>query len=119
MSVPEGTLTDDYRTELLSFYGDLLGWREIESQRRPDRLTISVGPHSYLNVRERTDPMVCFGYEHFGIVVESTDEAERLWRQLDGDERNTNLEPLSSDRDLRTFRFRYLLPLAVEIQAFS
>ena len=119
MSVPEGTLTDDYRTELLSFYGDLLGWREIESQRRPDRLTISVGPHSYLNVRERTDPMVCFGYEHFGIVVESTDEAERLWRQLDGDERNTNLEPLSSDRDLSTFRFRYLLPLAVEIQAFS
>ena len=28
MSVPAGTLTDDYRTELLEFYGRLFGWRE-------------------------------------------------------------------------------------------
>jgi hypothetical protein len=95
MSVPEGTLTDDYRAELLAFYGDLFGWREIESLRRPDRLTISVGTHTYLNVRERTDPMVCFGYEHFGIVVDSSEEAERLWSLLDAGPRDVNLEPLS------------------------
>ena len=28
MSVPPGTLTDDYRAELLEFYGGLFGWRE-------------------------------------------------------------------------------------------
>ena len=120
MSVPAGTLTDDYRTELLEFYGPLLGWREMESLRRPDRLTISVGAHTYLNVRERSDAMVCFGYEHFGIAVESPEEAERLWRVLDADSRDVNLEPLSrDDRGLTTFRFRYLLPLAVEVQAFA
>ena len=81
MSVPEGTLTDDYRTELLAFYGDLLGWRELEALRRPDRLTISVGKYTYLNVRERPEVMVCSGYEHFGIVVESSDEAKRLWNR--------------------------------------
>ena len=120
MSVPAGTLTVDYRTELLEFYGPLLGWREMESLRRPDRLTISVGAYTYLNVRERPDAMVCFGYEHFGIVVESPEEAERLWRVLDADSRDVNLEPLSrDDRGLTTFRFRYLLPLAVEVQAFA
>ena len=120
MSVPAGTLTDDYRTELLEFYGNLLGWREIESLRLPDRLTISIGPSSYLNVRERADAMVCFGYEHFGVVVESRDEAERLWNVLDGDPRDVNLEPLSRGTGgLTTFRFRYPLPLAVEVQAFS
>ena len=120
MSVPAGTLTDDYRTELLEFYGHLFGWREIESLRRPDRLTISVGLHTYVNVRERADPMVCCGYEHFGIVVASTDEAERLWKLLEADGRDVNLETLSSgDHGLTTFRFRYLLPLAVEVQAFS
>ena len=120
MSVPEGTLTDDYRTEVLDFYGDLFGWREIESLRRPDRLTISVGTHTYLNVRERTDPMVCFGYEHFGIVVDSSEEAERLWTLLDAGPRDVNLEPLSgADGGLTTFRFRYLLPLAVEVQAVA
>ena len=120
MSVPAGTLTDDYRTELLEFYGRLFGWREIESLRRSDRLTISVGAHTYVNVRERAEPMVCCGYEHFGIVVASTEEAEQLWKSLDADERDVNLEPLSSgDHGLTTFRFRYLLPLAVEVQAFS
>ena len=64
--------------------------------------------------------MVCCGYEHFGIVVASTEEAEQLWKSLDADERDVNLEPLSSgDHGLTTFRFRYLLPLAVEVQAFS
>ena len=119
MSVPAGTLTDDYRTELLEFYGGLFGWREMESLRRPDRLTISVGTHTYVNVRERAEPMVCSGYEHFGIVVASAEEVERLWRLLDVDQR-VDPEPLSSDdRGLTTFRFRHLLPLAVEVQAFS
>ena len=119
MSVPSGTLTDGFRTELLEFYGRLFGWREIESLRLPDRLSISVGRHCYLNVRERADPMVCSGYEHFGIVVASTEEAERLWNLLDTDQRDVNLEPLAKGDDgFRSFRFRYFLPLTVEVQFF-
>jgi hypothetical protein len=37
LSVPAGTLTDDYRARLLDFYGRRLGWREMEALRRPDR----------------------------------------------------------------------------------
>jgi hypothetical protein len=117
MSVPLGTLTDGYRSELLGLYGRLFDWSEIESLRLPDRLTISVGQHSYLNVRERSDPMICSGYEHFGIVVASTEEAERIWNVLDRDPRQVNLESLSTGDDgYRSFRFRYLLPLTVEVQ---
>ena len=119
MSVPSGTLTDAYRAELLEFYAALFGWREIESLRLPDRLTVSVGRHGYVNIRERPDPMVCSGYEHFGIVVESTDLVERLWKQLDRDPRDVQLEPLTTGDDgYRSFRFRYLLPLTVEVQYF-
>jgi hypothetical protein len=119
MSVSAGTLTDRYRTELLEFYGGLFGWREIELLRRPDRLTVSVGGHCYVNVRERLEPMVCSGYEHFGVVVASADEAERLWSALDGDPREVSLEPLKRGEDgSRSFRFRYLLPLAVEVLFF-
>src|ERR1700674_4226348 len=35
MSVPSGTLTDNYRSELLEFYGGLFGWREMEAFRLP------------------------------------------------------------------------------------
>jgi hypothetical protein len=119
MSVPAGTLTDDYRHELLAFYGNLLGWREIESLRLPDRLTISVGHHTYLNLRERPEVMTCTGYEHFGIVVNSADEADRLWRALNADPRELHLEALeTTDNGFRSFRFRYLLPLTVEVQHF-
>jgi hypothetical protein len=37
MSVPPGTLTDRYWTDLLGLYGNLLGWREMEAFPRPDR----------------------------------------------------------------------------------
>jgi len=117
MSVPPGTLSDEYRDELLRFYGSLVGWREIEALRLPDRLTLSVGGHTYVNVRERDDVMHTTGYEHFGIVVESSDAADRLWRQLDQDPHDLGLTPLgASENGYRSFRFRYLLPLAVEIQ---
>ena len=118
MSVPEGTLTDDFRVAVLEFYGELFGWREIESLRLPDRLTILVGERTYINVRERFEPMVCSGYEHFGIGVASREEAARLWEVLSADERDVDLAPLATSGDgLTSFRFRYLLPLAVEVQA--
>src|ERR1700730_7258568 len=117
MSVPSGTLTDEYRAQLFGFYGPLFGWRELESLRLPDRLTISVGRHCYVNIRERLDVMVCHGYEHFGIVVGSREEAERLWATLDRDPRDVHLDPLTSGDDgFRSFKFRHLLPLAVEVQ---
>ena len=79
MSVPAGTLTDEYRTELLDFYGRHFGWREVESLRLPDRLTMSVGGRTYVNIRERPESMTCLGYEHFGLLVESPEDADRIW----------------------------------------
>jgi hypothetical protein len=119
MSVAPGTLTDEFRDELLAFYGALLGWREIDALRLPDRLTISTGAHTYVNVRERDDVMACHGYEHFGIVVESTADAEGIWTRLDAETREVNLSPIKEgDNGYRVFRFRYLLPMAVEVTAF-
>jgi hypothetical protein len=120
MSVPEGTLTDEYRTRLLEFYGRMFGWREMESLRLPDRLTVAVGRFSYINVRERPDSMVCHGYEHFGILVDSAEDLQRLWAGLADEQAKVLLEPLSvSDDGQGSFRFRYLLPMAVEVQFFA
>jgi catechol-2,3-dioxygenase len=119
MSVPEGTLTDGYRTRLLDFYGRRLGWREMESLRRPDRLTIAVGAGSYINVRERVDSMVSHGYEHFGILLPSAEDLQALWNDLAHDG-YVELEPLAPDaRGEGSFRFRFLLPMAVEAQYYA
>jgi hypothetical protein len=120
MSVPEGTLTDEYRARLLEFYGRRLGWHEMESLRLPDRLTVAVGRSSYVNIRERPDSMVSHGYEHFGVLVRSTEDLQQLWAELANEENDVQLEPLStSDDGEGSFRFRYLLPMAVEAQFYA
>jgi hypothetical protein len=120
MSVPEGTLTDGYRARLLEFYGRTLGWREMESLRLPDRLTVAVGPSSYINIREQPESMVTHGYEHFGVLVRSAEDLQRLWADLANEEDDVQLEPLSTNDDGEgSFRFRYLLPMAVEAQFYA
>ena len=120
MSVPVGTLTDGYRVRLLEFYGRLLGWSEIEFLRRPDRLTISVGHSSYINLRERPDSMVSHGYDHFGVLVGSAVELRELWAQLAAEDEDVHLEDLETGAQGEgSFRFRYLLPMAVEAQFYA
>lgn len=120
MSVPEGTLTDEYRTRLLEFYRRILHWRELESLRRPDRLTVAVGRFSYINIRERPESMVTHGYEHFGVLLRSAEDLRQLWDDLANEEDDLQLEPLSTnERGEGSFRFQYLLPLAVEAQFFA
>jgi hypothetical protein len=117
MSVPVGALTPAFRAELLGFYGQHFGWSEIEQLRLPDRVTIAIGGRDYLNVRERETAMACTGYEHLGLRLASTHDVEEAWAALDGNRRDVELQPLDrGDDGYRSFRFRYLLPLTIEVQ---
>jgi glyoxalase/bleomycin resistance protein/dioxygenase superfamily protein len=117
MGVPVGTLTESYRTELLDFYGDLLGWREIKRLRLPERLTISVGDSSYINLRERPESIGGEKYEHFGVLVGSSQEVDDVWESLRGRELGDG--PVGEGAGgSRTLRFQHLLPFAVEVQWF-
>jgi catechol-2,3-dioxygenase len=120
MSVPEGTLTDEYRARVLEFYERVLGWREITSLRRPDRLTISVGGVDYVNVREQAKPMVGHGYEHFGVILPTAADLRQLWADLAADPLDVELEELATSSEGEgSFRFSYLLPMAVEAQYYA
>jgi hypothetical protein len=116
MSVPAGTLTEEFRAGVLDFYGVLLGWREIEQLRLPDRMTIAVGRNSYVNLRERDDAATYQGYDHFGVLVDSEDDLRALWRDLDRADSDVELREISQTGSTLTFRFRHLLPQAVEVQ---
>jgi hypothetical protein len=117
MSVPPGTLTDEFRARVLEFYGEVFGWTEIESLRTPERMTLSVGRRCYVNLRELAPPMTCHGYEHVGLLVESPETADAVWERLHDDPRELELDPIEKgDNGYRNFKFRYLLPLAIEVQ---
>src|SRR3954454_13621012 len=82
MSVTPGTLSDDFRAEVLDFYRALFGWNEIEFLRLDDRMTLAVGGTTYVNIRERDVAMTTSGYEHFGVVMPSPEAVEDVWNQL-------------------------------------
>ena len=118
MSVAPGTLTDEYRRQVLDFYGAILGWREIDDLRLPDRMTIAVGRSCYVNLRERDEPATYRGYDHFGVLVRSAEELHELWDELARNHPDVRLEPVSQVGNSLTFRMQHLLPLAVEVQHF-
>ena len=121
MSVPPGTLTDEWRGQVLDFYGRLFGWQEMDELRRPDRLTIAVG-RSYINVRERPDAATYNGYEHFGVAVESADAARAIWAEASTSNLGVEIDPPDPPSETAdgfiSYRLRYLLPLTVEVQYF-
>ena len=119
MSFPEGTLTGEFRAEVRRFYGAHLGWAEIDRLELPDRMTMAAGGATYVNLRERADAMVCHGYEHLGVTVRSAAEADSLWEALAASDRDVELGEMNrGDDGFRSFRFRYLFPMAVEVQYF-
>jgi len=119
MSVADGTLTPDFRAQVTEFYARHFGWTEIESLRLPDRMTLAVGGRDYVNIRERSDPMVCSGYEHVGLLLASAESVEEAWAALSRERTDVHLEELQhGDDGYRSFRFRHLLPLTIEVQHF-
>ena len=116
MAVPRATLTPAFRAEVLGFYGDVFGWREMSGLSSPERLTIAIAPHAYLNVRE-IDGAAPLTYEHFGVLVDSEEAVETLWRDVRA--RGASAEAVERPVDgFPSFRFRHLLPMAIEVQFF-
>lgn len=124
MSVHRSMFTKEYIADI-GFYCDLLGWKIDEKLSiENERLLISLPAHGqYLNVRALDTPMVSSSYEHMGIYVASSEEVTTIYnRVLLQSQNDTRVE--LDERGVQTlyggsvtqFRFKYLLPLAIEIQ---
>ena len=117
ISVPTGTLTPQWRSAFLDLYGGVFGWTEIDNGARPDRLTVATGGACYINIRERQEPMRCTDYEHFGMVVESSDDVDSLWARLAASAPDIELEEIDRrSSGVSAFKFRHMLPMTMEIQ---
>jgi hypothetical protein len=119
MSFPAGALSTAFRDEVRRFYGELLGRTEIDELELPDPMTLAAGGGTYVNLRERAEAMVCHGDEHLGVTVRSAEDADGLWSALAELGHDVELSELDRGADgFRSFRFRHLLPMAVEVQFF-
>jgi hypothetical protein len=125
VTVPAELLTASRKAEWLAFYESVLGWTENAAFAIPgERVLVQVpaeGQAQYVTVRASAAPMQTSGYEHLGIWVDSESEIktlhERARRYADRDPA-VGLTDLSVryGGELHTFRVRYVLPLAIEVQ---
>lgn len=124
MSVDRSTFTDSYIADL-GFYEELLGWKvDPNLSIANERLLMSLPGHGqYINVRASDEPMTTTDYEHLGVYVETPEDVHTLFEKVqlrksqDGrvDIDDRGVQVLYGGA-LTTFRFKYLLPLSIEIQ---
>ena len=124
MTIARSDFTPDYLDRLESFYDAVFGWKvnrklSIDGERT---LLDIPGNRQYLNIRAADHPMDVTGYEHMGVYLDSVEAVKRAYvdvkreadpAELELDERGIQV---LYDGRLTTFRFRYLIPLAIEIQ---
>ena len=123
MTIPRAEFTDSYLDELGQFYETVLGWTVNQKLSiRGERTLLDIPGHGqYLNVRAADEPMGTTGYEHMGVYVDTVLDVQTMFQKV-----QEHADPLKLELDdgvrtlydghLTTFRFRYLIPLAIEIQ---
>jgi catechol-2,3-dioxygenase len=123
LTVDPGVLDGEPRTQLLEFYGEVLGWSENTGLAIPgERILLRVpGDEQYVTIRASQDPMTTSGYEHLGVEVSSRAELEEVHARASAAAsrfEGAEVEPVRVryGGTLHTFRFRYVLPLSIEMQ---
>jgi hypothetical protein len=144
MSVPMGTITDEFRRDIQAVYGDIFGFAVTGTElRRHDEyqdvrvlsLFLDEGMQNYLVVMEFGTPMTVQGPEHLGLDIASGEEIDemygrcvrfaehdpRMWvaevplHTLDDDWSRLDSWTLPAIRR-RGFNLKYLLPLSWDIR---
>jgi hypothetical protein len=127
LTLPKGTITDEFRADLESFYGGVIGW-EIKQTKvlELDATLLLPDDGQFILVAEATKHLESPGLDHLGLLMESradVDEMlERCQRFREKDDRCRILE----FKDLVTgavvvhaFYVKYLLPIWFDVQVIE
>ena len=127
-SVPPDLLGETGRKEIVSFYEEVFGWKELE-MLRIDRARVVLQCHlfdQFVYIVGGSPITTCAPLDHFGLAVGSLEELEGvLERAKKYRERDDRVEIIDHEIEdhgvlkLHNCYFRYLLPMMVEIQYYE
>ena len=125
MSVPADLLDETGRSEIVRFYDEVFGWKELPTMTEDrHRLVLSCYTfEQFVFLISGDDPMTCPRLDHYGISVESEAELdEMLVRAKAFGERDARVDIVDKQVDdhgmlaITSFYVAYLLPMMVEVQ---
>jgi hypothetical protein len=125
MSVPSELLGEDGRRDLVHFYDEVFGWKELPTETVDGKkLVLSAYTYEQFVFLIADDPpMACPRLDHFGMSVETEQELDDMLARAKTfrtrDDRVDIVDREVTDHGvlaITSFYVRYLLPMMVEIQ---
>jgi hypothetical protein len=125
MSLPADLLTEEKRTEIVRFYDEVFGWKELpmmtEDRRR---LVLSCYTHEqFVFLIAEDTPMTCARLDHYGMSVSSEAELDEMLARAkafaEHDDRVDIIDKHVDDHGvlaITSIYVGYLLPMMVEVQ---
>jgi len=127
LSLPKGTLTQEFRDDVDAFYCDVLGWEALDTEvvgqschlLRPD-------DGQFILLAEGGDPMSSPGYDHLGLLLDTRDEVDSVLEQCRRFQAKDQRLRIKEYEDLvgptvtvHAFYVKHLLPIWFDIQCME
>jgi hypothetical protein len=124
LTLPKGSLDEGMRSDLRSFYGEVLGWNSMDIPLL-GQMTCYLSPDDgqFILLAESEEPIHSPGYDHLGLLLESREEVDELLEQCKKFQAQDDRLTIKEYDDLeqgpvvvRAFYVKYLLPLYFDVQ---
>ena len=125
MSVPADLLDETGRGEIVRFYDEVFGWKELPTMTE-DRHRLVLSCYTYeqfVFLISEDDPMTCPRLDHYGMSVETEVELDEMLARAkvfaEHDDRVDIVDKKVDDHGMlaiTSFYVAYLLPMMVEVQ---
>jgi hypothetical protein len=125
MSLPADLLGEDSRRDIVRFYDEVFGWKELPTET-VDRKKLVLSAYTYeqfVFLIADDPPMVAPRLDHFGMSVDTEQELDDMLARAKAfkarDDRVDIVDKELTDHGMlaiTSFYVRYLLPMMVEVQ---
>ena len=123
LTFPKGTFTDDFRADLESFYGGVLGWNVMQTQvLKMDNYLLQPDDGQFILLAEADKHLVSPGLDHLGLLMESREEVDEMLDRCQRFQEKDDRLQLRTFNDLVTgnvvvhaFYVKHLLPIWFDI----
>jgi hypothetical protein len=127
LTLARGELDDERRSDLRSFYGDVLGWNVMDLPLL-GQLTYFMAPDDgqFILLAEADEPIQSPGFDHMGLLVETRGEVDTLLEACEKVAARDERMKIKRYDDLvqgpltvHAFYVKYLLPIYFDVQCFE
>ena len=127
LSFAKGTLTQQFRDEVDAFYGDVLGWRTLDTEVINQSCHLLLPDEGqFILLAEAKEPLSSPGYDHLGLLMDTREEVDAILEECQRFAEKDDRMRIKVYEDLvsptvttHAFYVKYLLPIWFDVQCIE